>query len=120
MARRRAEAPEAAMVRFQTEGVLGASAWFSDSEPFFAMVFDPARFTTARARTKFLAAVRRDVRNMWRGGDDGMTLAEMQDDVHWTGIHLMSFEDMIPHNAYDRREAIDGLIGDGWAFVPTP
>jgi hypothetical protein len=120
MARRRPEAPEAAMIRLQTEGVLGASAWFSNSEPFFAMVFDPMRFTADRAKKKFLAAVRRDVRDMWRGGDYGMSLSAMQDDVHWTGIHRMSFEDMIPHNEYDRREAIEGLLGDGWAFVPTP
>jgi len=114
------ERPEAVMIRLEREGVLGASAWFRDSEPFTAMVFDPRRFTRERATKKFLTMLRREVRDMWRGEDSGLTLGVYSDQVAWSGVHLMGFDDMIPRNEHDRRDAIEGLLGPGWAFVPTP
>ncbi|MCI0371226.1 MAG: hypothetical protein L0214_07555 [candidate division NC10 bacterium] len=101
------------------EEVWSAAGWFSGSEPFMAMIFDPARFTKERAGKKFLAHLNREARDMWRGGDYGVTLREFMDDLAWSGVHMMRLNDALSPIPSERAEALDDLQRLGYAYPGT-
>lgn len=96
-----------------------ASGWFSDSDPFFSMAFDPARFTKLQASNKFNRELNRTAVDMWRGGDWGMTKAEFLNDVQWSGMFLEKTETVVSGSRYEQDEILDDLAKRGYAYLAT-
>lgn len=96
-----------------------AAGWFSGSEPFFSMAFDPTRFTKLQASNKFNRELNRTAVDMWRGGDWGMTKSEFMNDVQWGGMHMMKTETVVSGSRYEQDEILDDLAKRGYAYLAT-
>lgn len=102
--------------------VYSAAGWFSDSEPFFSMIYDPRKFTKQKASRSFLSNLNREAGDMWRGGDWGMTKRDFLDSLAWSGIHEMRLNQVLPMMPRDRgvaEEILDDLARHGKAYIPT-
>lgn len=96
-----------------------ASGWFSDSDPFFSMAFDTARFTKLQASKKFNTKLNQTAVDMWRGGDWGMSKAEFLNDVQWSGVFEEKLETVLHGSQYERNEILDDLNKLGFAYLAT-
>lgn len=96
-----------------------ASGWFSDSDPFFSMAFDTARFTKLQASKKFNAQLNQTAVDMWRGGDWGMSKAEFLNDIQWSGMFEEKLDTVLQGSRYERDEILDDLGKRGFAYLAT-
>lgn len=92
------------------------SGGFRDSDSSFGMAFHPARYTQAQAERKLETALRAYGREMWRGGDYGMTLREFMDDLVYYGVHQFEAQEGAP-SGRDAAEYYDDLSTQGSAYT---